>query len=363
MTDAIRVLIVDDSEVVRCQLRQVLEGDPALQVVGEARDGMEACSLVAQLRPDVVTMDIEMPGMNGFEATRRILELRPVPIVIVSASWDRKSVNASLQAMQAGAVAAVAKPPGASHPNHGAAMHKLVETVKLMAEVKIVRRWSRLQRQRLSELRQQASPPGTMAGRALHGIRVVAVGASTGGPPALQRLLAGLPRDFSVPILIVQHIAAGFTAGLAEWLRASTGFRVQVAESHQVPRPGTAYLAPDGWHLEVNANLRLQLTQAPPEHGMRPAVSCLFRSVARHYASNAAAVLLTGMGRDGAQELFELRKQGAVTMAQDRDSSVVFGMPGEAIRLGAAQHVLPPESIAALLGQLIVPGTSTMEAL
>jgi two-component system chemotaxis response regulator CheB len=341
----IKILVVDDSQVCREFLQNMLAADPECVVVGAVSNGEEACRFVQRHRPDVITMDIEMPRMNGYEATRRIMEMRPVPVVIVTSSWDRKSVQATFEALQTGAVTVVDKPVGVGHPGHEAAAKRFVETVKLMSEVKVVRRWA--------SRREIAPDPGPAAVRApaASEIRVVAIGASTGGPPVLHTILAGLPPGLGVPVLIVQHIAPGFVNGLADWLNGS-GFPVRVATHGEFMLPGHAYLAPDGSHMGVDGVDRIALSQKAPEHLLRPAVSYLFRSVTTHFGPHAIGVLLTGMGRDGAAELLRMREAGALTIAQDFATSAVHGMPGEAIRLHAARQVLSPEGIVGALAGL-----------
>ena len=338
----VKVLIVEDSPVVREFLEYVLGSDPDIQVIGTAQNGEEGLQFLNGNKPDVITMDINMPKMNGFEATRRIMETVPTPIVIVSGSWNTDEVATTFRAIEAGALAVVARPNGMGHPEHEKSTKDLVETVKLMAEVKVVRRWPRQ--------RQPAPPSRKELGRdALSPIRVVAIGTSTGGPVVLQTILSTLPKDFPVPVLIVQHISPGFTSGLVEWLAGSTGFPVSVATNGEFALAGHAYVAPDGAHLKIEKGCRLALSLDEPEHGLRPSVSCLFRSVTQVFGANAAGILLTGMGKDGAQELRAMRDVGAVTIVQDEESAVVYGMPGEAVRLDAARYVLTPESIAPAL--------------
>jgi two-component system, chemotaxis family, protein-glutamate methylesterase/glutaminase len=346
--EVIRVLIVDDSLVAREFLQHILSSEPDIQVVGLARDGEEAVRLVTKIKPDVVTMDIHMPKMDGYQAIRKIMETHPVPIIIVSSSWDPKEVSKTFQAMEAGAVAALAKPQGIGHPDHESAARELVQTVKLMSEVKVVRRWARPSRGPAAP-----GPQPRLAGRPKPApVSLIALGTSTGGPPVLQTILSRLPKDLPAPIVIVQHIARGFVQGLLEWLEQTTGLPMHLAAQGERLLPGHVYFAPDGHHLGVEADGCAMLSTAPPENGLRPSVSFLFRSVARNFGNRAVGVLLTGMGRDGAEELGLMREEGAVTCAQDQASSVVHGMPGEAIKLGAAVHVLPPEAIADLLKEL-----------
>jgi two-component system chemotaxis response regulator CheB len=342
--DKIKVLVVEDSPAVRLLLVHVLNSSTRLAVLGTAASGEEALALLERQRPDVIVMDIHMPGMDGYETTRRIMETQPVPIVVCSASLDPAEVAGTFRALDAGAVALVAKPAGPGHPEHEAMAAKLIETVTLMAEVKVVKRWARTSR--------RATPRAPIPPVAGAAVRIVAIGASTGGPPALHALLAGLPADFPLPLVIVQHIAAGFLPGLVEWLEQASGFPVKIAAHGEPLQAGRAFIAPDGNHLGVTASGRVALSRMPPENGLRPAVSHLFRSVAEAFGAKVAGVLLTGMGRDGAEELKRLRELGAVTFAQDAETSIVHGMPGEAIRLGGASFVLPPEKIAAALTSL-----------
>ena len=342
----IKVLVVEDSAVVRDFLVHVLCADPDIHVVGTATNGEEAIEAVERRRPDVITMDIHMPGMDGLEATRRIMETDPVPIIIVSGSVDPREVATTFDAMEAGALAVLRRPAGIGHPDHEATVTELLQTVKLMSEVKVVRRWSRARREAA------ARPAETGPAREPAKVRIVAIGASTGGPPVLQTILAGLPRDFPVPLVIVQHMAAGFIGGFVEWLAQSSHLPVELAVQGQPMLPGHVYVAPDEFQMKVARGGKIVLTKDAPENGLRPSVSVLFRSVAESYGCDAVAGLLTGMGRDGAAELRLLKKEGAATFAQDKDSSVVHGMPGEAIRLDAVMFVLPPEKIAAVLTNL-----------
>ena len=342
----VKVLIVEDSLVVREFLEYVLGSDPGIQVIGTATNGEESLRFLSGQKPDVITMDINMPKMNGFEATRRIMETVPTPIVIVSGSWNTDEVATTFKAVEAGALAVVARPNGIGHPEHEKTARDLVETVKLMSEVKVVRRWPRY--------RQQLAPSRpTLIKAGLPTVRVVAIGTSTGGPVVLQIILSALPKDFPVPVLIVQHISPSFTLGLVEWLARSSGLPVHLATDGEYTLPGHVYVAPDGAHLGIAAGGRLALSTEEPEHGLRPSVSHLFRSVTAVYGRNAAGILLTGMGKDGAQELRAMRDAGALTIVQDEESSVVYGMPGEAVRLDAARYVLTPESIATALESLV----------
>ena len=343
----IKVLVVEDSPAVREFLVHILGSGPDIQVVGTANNGEEALEAVKRYRPDVITMDIHMPKMDGLEATRRIMETDPTPIVIVSGSTDPHDVAMTFRAMEAGALAMLRRPAGIGHPDHETTARELVQTVKLMAEVKVVRRWPQTRRE-------PVLPPAAKAllEKIPAKIKVIAIGASTGGPPVLQTILAMLPRDFPLPVLIVQHMASGFITSFVEWLAQSSSLPVHVAMHGEYLVPGHVYVAPDEFQMMVANGGKIVLTQDKPESGLRPSVSYLFRSLAAVYGGDAVAGLLTGMGRDGAEELRLLKEKGAVTFAQDKDSSVVHGMPGEAIKLDAATFILAPDKIAAVLTSL-----------
>ena len=343
----IKVLVVEDSAVVREFLVHLLSSDPQIRVIGTAHDGEDALEALKASRPDVITMDIYMPKMNGFEATRTIMETFPAPIVIVTGT-DPREVGTTFRALQAGALAVVPRPQGLGHPEFETTAKELIETVKLMSEVKVVRRWKRAQSAppRLPTQKIQAKGDRRQ-------IRIVAIGASTGGPAALQTILSRLPRDFPVPVLIVQHITPGFTSGLVDWLNQTSALPIHLANNGETLVPGHAYVAPQGFQMGVKIRDRITLGPESPEHGLRPSVSFLFRSLANLYGETAVGVLLTGMGRDGADELKLMRERGAVTLAQDKESSVVHGMPAEAIKLGAATYVLSPGWIATALQSLV----------
>jgi two-component system, chemotaxis family, protein-glutamate methylesterase/glutaminase len=346
----VRVLVVEDSPVVREFLLYVLGSDPEIEVVGTAETGEEALEAVERIRPDVITMDVHMPKMNGFDTTRRIMETHPTPIIIVSGTLDVAETASVFRAMEAGALAVLPRPSGFGHPEHEQSAADFVQTVKLMSEVKVVRRWPHLRPAKT--LPAASLSPQIQRRTAQTEGQLVAIGASTGGPPALRIILSGLPKDFPFPILIVQHIAPGFTQGFAEWLAQSSSRPVELSVHGQQVVPGRVYVAPDGFHMTVGIDRRIWLNTDEPENGLRPSVSALFRSVAKAYGQSAIGVLLTGMGKDGAFELKLMREQGAVTIAQDKETSVVHGMPGEAVRLGGASYVLPPEKISIMLTSL-----------
>lgn len=340
----IKILVVEDSPVVREFLLHIFGQEPDLKVVGTASDGEAAIEAVQRLRPDVVTMDIEMPKMNGIEATRHIMETVATPVVVVSGSTDPHDVAITFRAMEAGALAVLRRPPGIGHPDHERAVKELLRTVRAMSEVRVVRRWAKPQQKAIS-----ASPVPPPPVRVPQQVAVVALGASTGGPPVLQTILSGLPRDFPVPVLIVQHMARGFVQGFIEWLAHFSVLPVRLAAQGEYISAGTIYVAPDGFQMSVRKGGRIALD--PCGSGMLhcPSVASLFQSLADSYGGEVVAGLLTGMGSDGAAELKLLRDRGAFTFAQNEASSVVYGMPGAAAKAGAAMLELAPEKIAPLL--------------
>lgn len=337
----VRALVVDDSATARELLRTILSEDGDIEVVGEAANGADAVTSALALRPSIVVMDIEMPGVDGFEATKRIMTEAPTPIVIVTACHDPRDVAVTLRATEMGALTVLPKPPGPASPTFAREAAGLRAIVKALADVKVVRRrWGR-----------RVAVPVPEAGGANvdDSLRAVGVGASTGGPPALYRFLGALPRDLAVPVLVVQHISKGFVSGLVRWLAAATPIPVSIAE-HGAPLTGArVYVAPDDQHLEVGEHERIVLSTGPLAGGFRPSASVLFESMARVYGSGATAVVLTGMGDDGVRGARAVRAAGGRVLAQDEETSTVFGMPRAVVHAGLADIVGPVEVLAARL--------------
>ena len=344
----IKVLIVDDSRVIREFMTHLLSSDPDIQVIGVACSGEEAIAQVYEKRPDVIAMDIHMPGMNGYEATRVIMETIPTPIVIVTGSLKETEISNSFKLIEAGALAIVLRPPGMENPGFDAARKELLRNIKLMSEIKVVRRFPNQMHKRIPiDLR---IPKKSVSDS--KDIQLVAIGSSTGGTIVLQTILSNLPKDFPVPVLIVQHIAKGFLNGLKDWLSATSNLPVNIATEGEFMQPGQVYLAPDNLQMGITADNRIELRNMPAENSLCPSVDYLFRSVAKVLGDRAVGVLLTGMGKDGASELLTMKKHGAITIAQDEASCVVFGMPGEAVKIGAADRILSPEKIAEALAAI-----------
>jgi two-component system chemotaxis response regulator CheB len=340
----IKVLIVDDSKLIQEFLNHLLSSDPEISVVGIAGSGHEAIDIVRERKPDLITMDIHMDGMDGYESTRTLMETFPIPIVIVGGNMNMKDPAKVNKYMEVGAVAVLLRPEPFEITEYESFRKELIQTVKLMSEIKVVKLYSRNRKDNIKNHGFVRTIEND-----LKRIQIIAIGASTGGPLALQFILSRLPGDLSVPVLIVQHIAPGFVKVFQKMLSATSGIKLKIAEDGEIIKAGFGYIAPDNFHMGVSYKSIIILSNQPPENGSKPSVSYLFRSVANAFGSNALGVLLTGMGKDGADELKDLKDKGAITVVQNEESSVVFGMPGEALRIGAANQALSPEMIAEIL--------------
>ena len=342
----IRVLVVDDSPTLRTIITRVLEDDREMKVVGQAKNGKEAVMLCHKLDPDVVTMDIRMPVMDGYQAIQHIMTESPRPIVVLTSTKSDRELGISFKAVEHGALMVLGKPKSQSGVYID--VDQLSSQVKAMAGVKVVRRRRSVEKKKPGGSQKKSDSKSTTGM-----IEIIAIGASTGGPPALQAILGQLPDTLPVPVAVVQHISAGFVAGLARWLNETIDLQVRVAEDGLLMQPGQVYIAPDDQHLVVGPGRRVWLNDSPVTDGHRPSVTVLFESAARHFGSTAVGVLLTGMGADGARGLKTLRDAGGHAMVQDEATSIIFGMPNEAIKLGAAKEVVALGDIAERLTSLI----------
>jgi two-component system chemotaxis response regulator CheB len=336
----IRVLVAEDSAVVARVLVDVLKTDPDIEVVGVAYDGAEAVAMTKSLKPDLVTMDVRMPKMDGLVATRKIMEETPTPIVVVSAGVNVRDMDVTFEALRAGALEIIEKPRGVGQKDYETVRGRLIRAVKAMSEVKVVRRMPEARLRRRSRLPSAVLREGEAN-------RFVLIGSSTGGPAALEKIFSRLPADFPAPVLVVQHIAPGFVAGLAEWLSQGSAVNVKVAEAGEEPTAGMAYFAPDGYHMIIDENGRIALDGGPPARGHKPSIDRLFAAAARAWGPRCVGALLTGMGTDGVAGLEEVRRAGGAALAQDEKSAVVYGMAMEAVAAGVVDKVLPLEDIAA----------------
>lgn len=345
----IKVLVVEDSPVSLKLLVHILTSDPEIEVIGTATNGKEAIEFLKKGKPDVITMDIKMPVMDGMEATRRIMETTPIPIVIISASYKPDETKLAFQAIESGAVAILEKPSGVGSIQYDMLASKIKETVKLTSEVKVLKRWIKPVKTDFTNNPLTSESQKCFKDFKTHSssdYSIIAIGASTGGPPVLKTIISLFPKDFKASIIIVQHISIGFLPGLIDWLSQSSNLPIKTAAHNDILQPGHVYFAPEDSHIGLETGTTITTSKSSPENGHRPSVSFLFRSVALAAGRNSIGVLLTGMGIDGARELKQMKDKGALTFAQNEESSVIFGMPGEAVKLDAAAYILPPEAIA-----------------
>lgn len=343
----VRVMLVEDSPTVRTLLCHIIDRDPRLQLAAVCVTAEEALASIAQVDPDVVSMDIRLPGMNGLEATRRIMSEHPTPIVVIADSVHDSTLAIAMNALKAGALTVVEKPSGPAARTYEDIADAIATQLYIMSQVPVIRR-------RLSPPRKQGGEDNiNLASIKPVRANVVGIAASTGGPPALAAVLGALPKTFPAPVLLVQHMGAPFMEGFAHWLGGQTKLAVKLAENREIPMPGVIYVAPGDHHLVLEPGNMLGLNSGPPLASQRPAANLLFQSLARVAGPKAVGVLLTGMGEDGARGLLEMKEAGAFTIAEDESTAVVYGMPAAAVRLQGVSLSLPQDQIAARLSQLI----------
>ena len=353
---SIRVLIVDDSLFMRAAIKKLLETDGRFEIVGQARDGEEGVKLAGELKPDVITMDYNMPKLDGAQATREIMRLRPTPIVLLSAH-ARQGGRETLLALSAGAVDFVTKPSGEVSADFSKVASELVDKLAGAAEARPVA-LAPIVRERVSRV---SFPPGGVPATRTSGmtrpitqplsvgLRVVVIAVSTGGPAALTRVVPALPRRLPFALVVVQHMPMGFTQALAERLHEVSDIEVHEARDGETLQAGTCLLAPGDRHLVFLDGARVRLTTDPPVHGCRPAADVTLRSAAEIFGRRVTGVVMTGMGKDGAEGLAAAHAAGGRTLAQDRATCVIFGMPKAAIELGVVDEVVPLDEIAPAL--------------
>lgn len=345
--ELIRVLVADDSPVVLHLLREIVDAEPDMIVVGTATSGRQTLEMLERLRPDLVTVDVAMPDGDGITATRRIMGMRPTPIVVITAAPVSPASNVTFDALAAGAVDVLSK-PGRGMLGDALARAAFVKQLRLASKVGVVG----IRRQPTARASERPPSVGEPAGDydlLPATASLVAIGASTGGPPCIRSVLAELDPAVAPPIVVVQHMSKEFMPGFASWLRGSLPLPVHVVERRTTPERGCVYLAPGDRHLYMEGSGLLALSDAAPEQHQRPAVNVLFRTLATVCGPRAIGVLLTGMGEDGAEGLRAMRDAGAITLAQDAPSCVVYGMPKAAIDRDAAVLSANPATISRLL--------------
>ncbi|GJE01674.1 Protein-glutamate methylesterase/protein-glutamine glutaminase [Methylobacterium isbiliense] len=352
MSAPIRVMLVEDSLVVRQLLAHIVSRDPRLALVAAVSSGEEALREIHRVQPDVISMDIRLPGIDGLETTRRIMAERPTPIVVIADAVEDASLKISMNALRAGALSVVEKPVGTGHRAYEAVSDEICTQLRIMSAVPVIRRRA------IGAERARPVPLPDLPARDEAGVlpTLVAVAASTGGPPAFARLIGALPADFPAPILLVQHMGAAFMDGFAAWLNGVVPLAVEIARDGVRPLPGHVYVAPGDRHLVLGSGGLIAVSDEAPVGGQRPSATALFRSVARVAGPRGLGILLTGMGEDGAAGLLDMRMAGAFTLAEHESSAVVYGMPAAAVRLRAAGSVLPLDLIAPRLLRAVQPG-------
>ncbi|MDI6703892.1 MAG: chemotaxis response regulator protein-glutamate methylesterase [bacterium] len=337
MSDKIRVLVVDDSLVAREMIITILSSDKDIEIVGQAKNGIEAVEMTERLRPDLITMDIHMPHMNGLEAIGQIMAYFPTPILVVTASVIKEDMDLTFESLRAGALDVVEKPAPENWMGISSIGKDLIKRVKLLSQIEVITHLKG--RKRPSTLPPKITKEGVK-------FKVIGMAASTGGPSALLEILSSLPEDFPGCITIVQHIADGFTQGLVEWLDRESKIRVKEAKEGDRLDPGTALIAPNRFHMLVSEEGRIELNKKPPVFGHRPSADVLLPSVASVFRDRSIGVILTGMGKDGAEGLKAIKEKGGVTISQSEETCVVFGMPKAAIDLKVVDRILPIDRIS-----------------
>lgn len=350
--DKIKVLIVDDSMTTAAHLRFLIDRDEQMVVCGTVHEGQKALDQVKILGPDVIVMDLNMPGMNGYSVTEEILKEVAVPIIICSATWEPGEVAKTFRAIEVGAVTAIPKPPGVGHKDFAKHADDFVTTVKLMSEVRVVRRRSQSKHKLTGQQFKK---------RQEERIEVIGIGASTGGPLVLQQIFEKIPADYPIPIVVIQHIANGFVDGMVVWLQECCDLELKIAGNGEALKPGVIYFPPDDCHLEILDGVILLDSKSPKVLGLRPAIGNTFRSLAQNYGPRSLGILLTGMGTDGAEAIKLMHDKSAVTIAQDKESCAVFGMPATAISLGGVSRIMNPDEIREFILQ--VGSKRTLEGL
>lgn len=347
---AIRILLVEDSPVALTILRRILESAPDMEIAGTAHTGLEALDLMPTVRPDVICTDLHMPRMNGLELTTQVMAQHPCPILVVSASVQDDDPEHIFKLLEAGALDVLPKPKAGLDADSDRLKQSLINKVKVLSGVRVFRK-----KRSPATAQSAAARPAARSAPLSCRPKILAVGASTGGPLALQEFLAPLPAAFPLPIVCVQHISSGFLQGLIDWLESQCRLSVKIAQSGERPEPGKIYFPPERQHLTLDRRGRFVHAGSVPVANHCPSITTTFNSIAQFYGRRAIGVLLTGMGRDGADGMQAIAQAGGFTIAQDEATSVVFGMPKEAIALNAAREILPIQTIGPTILKLLEP--------
>ncbi|MCB1177774.1 MAG: chemotaxis-specific protein-glutamate methyltransferase CheB [Leptospiraceae bacterium] len=344
----LKVVLVEDSTIVKTILKRILN-NKYIEIVGTASNGEEGLKVVKETNPDVVCTDLLMPIMDGFEFTLKLMEEFPKPILVISSVVQKENEANIFNVLKAGAIDVFPKPRGNSSGDYEKIAEQLIQKIKVVSGVVVFSRKKSLQKIIKED---PNNDPGLIPLHLKGNYKIVLIGASTGGPPALQKLLKRLGSNFPIPIICIQHISEGFTKGLIDWLNYNTDLKVQVAKQGESPIAGNVYFPPDNEHLGIDVNGKFSPIKSPPYKGHRPSVSVSFYSFFEYYKKSTLAVLLTGMGDDGSDAMAMIKSGGGFTIAQDKDSSVVFGMPRVAIEMGGASIILPLDNIPGKISTL-----------
>lgn len=341
----IRVMLVDDSLLAITILKRMLSKSAEIEVAGTAANGREALQLIQQIKPDVICTDLHMPVMGGLELTKEIMANYPTPILVVSVSGREGSINA-FKAIEAGAVDIFLKPTGGADVDQDKLAADLIMKIRILSAVRVFKK------------HRSDNTAGTVSSSitaktemipSISAVRILVIGASTGGPKALETILDSLPGNFPLPVICIQHISEGFLRGLIDWLSSKCRMKIEIAETGTAPRPGTIYFPPEDSHLKIDAAGKFIISSELPYDGHRPSITVTMKSAAGYYKNSALGVLLTGMGKDGAEGLLSIKKAGGITIAQDEDSCIIYGMPKQAIELGAAVYIVPLNEIGPMI--------------
>ena len=348
----IKLLIVEDSPTVLGYLKHIFSNDPDIEVVGTVRNGKEAVEFVRKNKVNVISMDIDMPVMNGLQATKIIMSENPVPIIIVTGSRNAKKDDTSMEALAAGALSVIQKPFGIGHKMQAERSANMIRMIKTLSKVKVItRKFTSEKTTERKPVTKTSTGKIKPASHQLKNKKYVAIGISSGGPRVLAKVFSEISADFPYPILVVQHITRGFIATMVSWLNDILEIPVTIASHNETLKPGQVYFAPDEYNMGVKYN-KINLSKCNSGTIICPSVKYLFENLAMHSGNKTIAIILTGMGSDGSAEIKKLKDAGALTIAQDEESSLVHGMPGEAIRLGGVDYVLNTENITELFRQI-----------